>query len=152
MHEDAPWYRVFARNAESIPPAAVLADLVWGQAPLAGHFQADAQGWYRCELPLGPGKAPIAVECFRATEEGVRPEILSWAAFVETLDSPFSQEFMAILNSTAQVFTMQLPAPAVADLLRQLCRNVARAGDGVFQIDGEGFFWANGALALGEVP
>jgi hypothetical protein len=147
MNDNAPWYRVFARSAEPVPPAVVLADLVQGGAPVQGHFQADEHGWYRCELATVP---PVAVECFRVFEEGVRPELQSWAAYLETLESSYSQEFMEAVNAAAQVFTAQLPDARAAELLKQLCGNLARAADGVYQIDGEGFFWSNGALALGE--
>jgi hypothetical protein len=148
---DLPWYRVFARSAESVQPAEVLTDLTFQGAPVQGHFQADEHGWYRCELLTVPGIAPIVVECFRASEEGVRPELQSWAAYLETIDSPISQEFMLAITATAQVFTMQLPDTRVADVLEQLCGNLACAADGVYQIDGRGFFWSNGALALGEI-
>jgi hypothetical protein len=149
MNNTTRWYRVFARSAEPIEPAVVLADLVFDGLPVAGHFQADEHGWYRCELQAG-SIGPIVVECFRVMEEGVRPEVQSWAAYVESLESPHSQEFMEALNATAQVFTVLLPDARLTGLLRQLCGNLARAGAGIYQIDGEGFFWSNGCLALGE--
>jgi hypothetical protein len=149
---NARWYRVFNRSPEPVHPAVVLANLTFTAAPVQGHFQADEHGWYRCELIAGAGIEPIVVECFRVFEEGIRPELQSWAAYVETIDSPYSQEFMEVLNASAQVFTVQLTDVRAAELLKTLCGNLARAGDGVYQIDGEGFFWSNGALALGEAP
>src|SRR5207253_10187674 len=77
MNDSAPWYRVFARSAEPVHPAVVLADLVFDGAPVQGHFQADEHGWYRCELASVP---PSAVECLRVFEEGVRRELQRWAA------------------------------------------------------------------------
>jgi hypothetical protein len=150
MNDNTPWYRVFARGAEAIAPAVVLANLVAHGAPVEGHFQADEHGWYRCELRTAGPIGPIVVECFRVGEEGVRAEVQSWAAYLETLESPHSQEFMEAVNATAQVFTAQLSDARAADLLRQLCGNLARAAAGVYQIDGEGFFWSNDTLALGE--
>jgi hypothetical protein len=145
------WYRVFTRSAASIQPAIVLAGLVYDGAPVQGQFQADEHGWFRCELVVAAGALPIALECFRVFEEGVRPEVLSWAAYVETIDSPHSVELMELLNAASQVFTVQQADVRTADLLKGLCLNLARAGDGVYQIDGEGFFWPNGARAIGEV-
>jgi hypothetical protein len=144
------WYRVFTRIAEAIQPAVVLANLTHGSTPVQGHFQADEQGWYRCELIAGPEMEPIVVECYRVLEEGIRSELQSWAAYVETIDNPNSQELMAAINATAQVFTVQLTEMEAAGFVKRLCGNLARAGDGVYQIDGEGFFWCNGELALGE--
>jgi hypothetical protein len=150
MSDRTSWYRVFARSAASVPPAVVLADLVFDGAAVQGHFQADEHGWYRCELKTDREIGPIVVECFRVLEEGVRPEMQSWAAYLETLESPYSAEFMAAVNAAAQVFTMQLLDVRAAELLRQLCGNLAQAADGFYQVDGEGFFWSNGSLAVGE--
>jgi hypothetical protein len=150
MNDNVPWYRVFARSAEPVQPAVVLADLIWDGVPVNGHFQADEHGWYRCELIAAPAMGPIVVECFRVLEDGLRPELQSWAAYVETIDSPHSPEFMEAINAAAQVFTVQVFDPRAANLVRTLCDNLAHAGDGVYQIDGEGFFWSNGKLAVAE--
>jgi hypothetical protein len=146
-----PWYRVFARAAGPVPPAVVLADLQLDGAPVAGHFRGDEEGWYRCELHTTPDIGPLIVECYRGTEAGVRPELQSWAAYLDALDSPAAQELMATVSCAAQVFTARQHDPRAAEVLQQLCRNLAGATDGVYQIDGEGFFWSNGVLALGEI-
>jgi hypothetical protein len=148
------WSRVFARHPQSPEPAALLAHLNQ-LTPVAGHFVGDDQGWFRAELSCGTG-APLHLERYLSSEEGIRAELNNWAAFLETCDySPAYLGLMERVIQTTQLFTVRRPVDHSDDVLVDrvsdaLCRYLAGAMDGVIQVDGVGFFAADGAQLLQE--
>ncbi len=58
---------------------------------------------------------------------------------------------MERIVQTRQLFTLGRPAgdaPLLDDVCLALCRFLAAAADGVYQIDGRGFFAADGSLLV----
>src|SRR3954471_9113594 len=93
------WIRVFGR-LDAVPPAEVLA--VEG---VAARVEADDAGWYRAEVDVG-GVA-LVVERWLADEEGIRGELSSWAALLETCDhSPHHVALMERAIQARQLFTV----------------------------------------------
>ena len=149
------WYRVFGRNDAPPAPGAILEHLTGLGAAVTGRFAGDEAGWFRAELVCA-GEGPLGLERFLSAAEGIRAELNSWAAYLETCgDSPGHVRLMERMIQTAQLFTLGCPDqpadPALVErLCLGLCRFLARATDGVYQVDGRGFFAADGTLLLGE--
>jgi hypothetical protein len=148
------WYRVFGSNGARPEPGAILEHLNGLGPAVTGRFAGDAAGWFRADL--GCAGTGLCLERFLATEEGIRAELNSWAAHLEAGgDSPERLRLMERMIQTAQLFTLEAPdGPADRDLAERLClglcRFLARATDGVYQVDGRGFFAADGTLLLAE--
>src|SRR5919197_4936890 len=149
------WYRVFGGNNVEPAPGAVLAHLNGLGAAVTGRFRGDADGWFEAEL-LVADTTPLHLERFLAGEEGIRAELNSYVAWLETREEgPHHGSLIARVVQTAQLFTLERPdGPGDADRLDRLCvglcRFLAEATAGVYQVDGEGFFAADGVLLLGE--
>jgi hypothetical protein len=149
------WHRVFGTKSAPVEPERLLAHLQSRGLNVSSHSRGDDQGWFRVELRL-EGEEAVALERFLATEEGIRPELNSWAAWLETVqDNPHAVRLMLHMVNTAQVFTVQ----AVADtedpeqcqpLAGEICRFLAGETAGVYQVDGQGFFAADGTLLVPE--
>jgi hypothetical protein len=141
------WFRVFGTAEVEPAPAALLEHL-----QVRGHFRGDDQGWFEANLVFLDEAEPLRLERFLASEQGIRDELNSWAAWIETAtDSPVGPELMVHLIGTKQLFTLQRPNEIqVVELCLQVCRYLARATAGVYQVDEQGFFAADGKLLLKE--
>ena len=138
------WYRVFGASDAEPAPAAIL-EWLNGLASVAGAFHGDEAGWFRAELTVA-GATTLELERFLSTEEGVRAELNSWAAHLEACgDGPENVRLMERIIQVRQLFTVQGPAEADGVCVA-LCQLLAETTDGVYQIDGRGFFGADGAL------
>lgn len=138
--------RVFGANTVEPDPATLL-EFLTGLIPDAqGHFQGDDQGWFRLRLVSEP--AAMHVERYLATEEGIRAELNTWAAWVEaTGEGPEHAALMQRLIATQQLVVLH---DFPAELAEKLCAHLARRIDGIYQVDGRGFFTAEGAVLLSE--
>jgi hypothetical protein len=144
------WYRVFGTGPEEPAPAGLLEHL--GPA-VPVTFHGDDGGWFKAELAWDPEESPLHLERYLASEEGIRDELNSWAAWVEaTGEGPVQSQLMQHLIGTQQVFTLWRPhQSAAADpLCRGLCDWLARKTVGIYQVDGQGFLEAGGQLLLTE--
>ncbi len=150
------WYRVFGASAAQPAPALVLQTL--REAGVAGeaHFRGDVDGWTALEVVLAEGASPLVVECYLASEEGIRQELNTWAAWLETCDtSPAHVGLMERVIQAQQLFVMRRPLDHADEarlerVCETLCRFLAEATEGVWQSDGEGFFAPDGTLLLRE--
>src|SRR5262245_49510681 len=146
------WLRVFGARDEVPAPAGI-------EGCLAGagsvSFVADESGWYRADISAGEG-SPITLERFLADEEGIRAELNSWAAYLETLDySPHHVALMERTIQSRQLFTIRKPIDhgdeaGIDRLCAALARRLAELTSGFYQIDGRGFFDAAGELLVAE--
>jgi hypothetical protein len=149
------WYRVFGRNESPPPPAALLSHLQGCGLAVEARFRGDDLGWTAAELRVGVG-GPVFVERYLTTEDDLRDDLNSWAAFLETCDySPNHAMLMERVVQSAQLITLRRPIDHADEVrLEQLCdaacRHLAAATDGVYQIDGQGWFAADGTLLLQE--
>jgi hypothetical protein len=149
------WFRVFGTNGRQPEPADLLEHLQALGFEVSGKFRGDDQGWFQAELWFGPD-VPLLLSCYRAEEEGLRAELNTWAAWLETAESTASHgPLMRHVIGTTQLFALELPAshrqagPLYLACVA-LCRYLARETAGVYQADGEGFADADGALLLRE--
>jgi hypothetical protein len=150
------WLRVFGTSVRAPEPAELLEFLRGFAKEASGDFHGDAQGWFQAEIAVGAERPHLYLERYLATEEGMRHELNAWAAWVETFeDHPAQGTLMQHLTSTAQVFTVRPPADEEEALSNEelwigLCRFLARESAGVYQVDDEGFYSADGTLLLAE--
>jgi hypothetical protein len=150
------WHRVFARSAAEVRPSALAAHLHAAGLPVQPHFKADDHGWTSGELVLPGGGTPVRVERYLTDADGLRDELNAFAAELETMDfSPESPRLMAHVIQAKQLFALRRPLDHADEAtLDRLCQEVvqflAAAADGVYQIDGRGWFAADGTLLLPE--
>ncbi|HBI47082.1 MAG TPA: hypothetical protein DDY78_30150 [Planctomycetales bacterium] len=141
------WYRVFGAGETEPAPGALLQQLNH-HAVVTGRFSADQGGWFGAELVVA-GSEPLEVERFLSTEDGVRAELNSWAAHLETCgEGPQYTLLMERMIQTKQMFTISDPTGAKSELCIVLCRCLAEVAEGVYQVDGGGFYSADGLLLI----
>src|SRR5436853_7039050 len=75
------WYRVFGTSAAEPEPAAVLEHLQLEGFEITGQFRGDSAGWFAAEIAFAGGSPPVQVERYLATEDDIRNELNSWAAW-----------------------------------------------------------------------
>jgi hypothetical protein len=154
------WFRVFGRNEVQIAPAAVVEALHGLGVETTGNFRGDDLGWFWAEFVLDPEEPPLRLERYLTKEDEIRADLNSWAAWLEgTGDSPQHVRLMQHVISTAQLFTMHQPIedadeieadPAKEQVFVGLCQFLARTTDGVYQVDHQGFFAADGTRLVPE--
>jgi hypothetical protein len=144
------WHRVFGRSEERVRPDDLLAYLQAQGAVVTGRFDGG-DDWWGAEIALAE-TMPLSLERFAAAEEGIRAELNSWAAYLETCDDePNHAPLMERVIQTRQLFTLHRPVDDCGEpWCVALCQYLARATDGVFQVDGQGFFAADGTPLLRE--
>jgi hypothetical protein len=150
------WLRVFSTSTHAPAPAELLEHLRELSGEARGDFQGDDQGWFRADVDLGAGRPPLRLERYLADEEGIRHELNAWAAWVEIFENHHAHDFlMQHLTATAQIFTLQVPSDAenagsTDESEVRVCRFLASKTAGVYQVDGQGFYSADGTLLLAE--
>ena len=135
-------WRVFGTNDAPVDPAWLLDHLHALDFEVAGQFKTDEHGWFRADLTHDDGA--IEIDRFLVAEEGVRGELNSWAAWLEE----HAPEHMGHMIGTRQIFTIL--ARADDELALEVCRYIAKHTDGIYQVDGAGFFTAAGILLARE--
>jgi hypothetical protein len=150
------WYRVFGTSAVQPPPADLLEHLNASGLTVAGHFRGDDLGWFRAELVYAEDSPPLELQRYLAGEEGIRGELNTWAAWLETQEeNRHHGRLMGHMIGTQQLFTLALPEDEIGDELAErvsleTCRFLAGRTDGVYQVDHGGFFAADGTLLVEE--
>ena len=145
----------FGAVAQLLVLVGQSAILVTGNFP-QGMFNmvVGYQGWFSARFELDGGGS-LQLERFLVREERMRSELNSWCAWAETLPET-AQQALALdkLVACQQIFTFfeegeeedaRTSAACVA-----LARWLAVRLEGIYQIDGQGFFDAAGSLLLAE--
>jgi hypothetical protein len=150
------WSRVFGRSDVTPEPAALLGHLRSLGLPYAGQFRGDDLGWTGGELIVQAGATPVDIERYLTATDDLRDDLNTWAAWLETQDhEPRHRTLMEDVVATRQLITIRRP-PDRADeatldrVCTVLCQWLATRTDGVYQVDGGGFFAADGTLLLHE--
>ena len=150
------WYRVLGRSSNDVPPAALTAHLHAAGLPVEPHFKGDDLGWTSGELRLAGLNTPVLLDRYLAKEDAIRDDLNAYAAILETCDySPNHASLMERVIQSQQLVVLRKPLDAINEvalekLLIESCRFLASHTDGVYQIDGEGWFSADGTLLLQE--
>ena len=149
------WYRVFGSSEVEPAPAALAAHLHGSGLAVEPHFKGDDLGWTEGELRLPVG-SPILLSRYLTKEDDLRDDLNAYAAELETMTySPNSGPLMERVIQTRQLITLRKPVDLtdevlVEKVLEEAVRFLAAATDGVFQIDGRGWFTATGELLVQE--
>jgi hypothetical protein len=149
------WYRVFCRSEAEVEPTHLLARVQTPGRPVTGQFRGDELGWTAAELTVGSG-SPVFAERYLTGEDGLRDDLNTWAAWLETQDhEPNHRRLMERVIQSRQLVTVRRPVDhsnesSVEDVCRILCQALAAAADGVYQVEGDGWFAADGQRLLTE--
>lgn len=149
------WYRVFSLSEFEPPPAALAAHLHAHGLAVEPHFKGDDLGWTEGELRLASG-SPVLLARFLTKEDDLRDDLNAYAAELETMTySPNSAPLMERVIQTKQLITLRKPVDLadevlVETVLEEAVRFLAGATNGVYQIDGRGWFAATGDLLVQE--
>ena len=149
------WYRVFCRADTEVKPDELLARLQAPGRTASGRFRGDDLGWTAAELEVAAG-SPVYVERYLTGEDDLRDDLNTWAAWLETQDhEPNHAQLMEHVVQSKQLVTVRRPVDhsnevAVEDLCRAVCQTLAAAAEGVYQVEGDGWFAADGERLLTE--
>jgi hypothetical protein len=150
------WYRIFGGVDTEVPPASLAAHLHAAGLPVEPHFKGDDLGWTEGELRLPGDGTPVYLARYLTGEDDLRDDLNAHAAELETMDySPNSGPLMARVTQTKQLITIRKPVGAADEVLLErvldlISRFLAAATDGIIQIDGRGWFAADGQLLVQE--
>lgn len=149
------WYRVFGSSDVEPSPAELAAHLHALGLTVEPHFKGDDLGWTSGELRLPVG-SPVLLARYLTKEDDLRDDLNAHAAELETMDySPNSGSLMQRVIQTKQLITLRKPVDAADEVLLEkvldaLTRFLASATDGVYQVDGRGWFSTSGELLVRE--
>ncbi len=115
------------------------------------HFKGDDLGWTSGELRLPNVK--VEMQRYLTRQDDLRDDLNAYAAMLETCDySPNNGLLMQHAIQTKQLITLSKPIDGdTGKLLEETCRFLAAATDGVYQIDGKGWFSMSGEILLQEL-
>lgn len=149
------WYRIFCRSDQTQPIAGLLVHLQALGLTLQSHVRGDDLGWTSAELRIGAG-SPVYLQHFLVKEDELRDDLNNWAAWLETATwSEHSVPLMERVIQTQQLITLRKPIDhsddiALENLCLACCQLLASACDGVYQIDDDGWYAADGTLLVKE--
>jgi hypothetical protein len=149
------WYRIFCRSGQTQPIAGLAAHLQALGLQTQTHVRGDDLGWTSAELRLGPG-SPVYLERFLVKEDELRGDLNNWAAWLETATwSEHSPALMERVIQTQQLITLRKPIDhpdeiALETLCLACCQFIATECEGIYQIDDDGWYAADGTLLVKE--
>jgi hypothetical protein len=153
----SPWFRVFGTNDALLEPVAVVQGVSTLGVPARGKFHAGPD-WFEGELIIDDAYC-LLLERY-PEGDNLSPALASWIDWLETApDIRYYHWLLGHVRQTRQLFTLhQRPTgpgeaamdPLVERVCAGLCRFLARETAGVYQVDGQGFFDAEGLLLVGE--
>jgi hypothetical protein len=149
------WYRVFGRSELEPAPLALAEYLHAAGLAIEPHFTGDDLGWTTGVLRLPVG-SPVLLARYLTGEDDLRDDLNAYAAELETMDySPNSAPLMERVIQTKQLITLRKPVDAADELLLDRVLEaavgyLATLTDGVYQIDGRGWFAPSGDLLVQE--
>lgn len=142
------WYRIFGANDVEPDHAAIL-EYLNRLAEVRGRFQRDNDGWFHADLVCGD--VTLSLDRYTPDEDGIRAALNNWATVVEAFSVADPTPLMERLIQTRQLFPVEGPEAGIGRLLcTALCKHLAQATDGVYQIDGDGIFATDGTRLLSE--
>jgi hypothetical protein len=150
------WLRVFSRSEAEVPPAALAEHLHAAGLAVVPHFRGDAHGWTSGELVLPGGGTPVRLARYLTDVDDLRADLNTFAAELETMDySPNHRPLMERVIQTRQLVTVRRPLDhadevALDRVVEGVVRFLAATADGVYQIDGRGWFTPAGECLVPE--
>ena len=148
--------RIFGRTLTEVSPSALAEHLLAAGLTVEPHFRGDDLGWTGGTLTLPGSGSPMQLERFLTVEDELRADLNNYAAELETMDyNPNHVMLMQHVIQTQQLFALRRPLDhsdesMLETLNTTVAQYLARQSDGVYQIDGDGWFAADGELLLPE--
>jgi hypothetical protein len=149
-------YRVFSKSDQQPDPRPLGELANTFNTPVEGVFYGDDEGWTKLELKFAKRRSLVTIERYLAEEEELRQSFRTWAAWIESAnEDPANDWLMEHMINTQQLFTIEAKAktadqPFVKDVCTEMARYLARQTEGIYQIDDQGFFAADGKLLVRE--
>ncbi len=145
------WYRVFGTSDAGLEPGSLLGMMNASSYPVRARFGVDDAGWYQAEIIREDADEVYDLQRYFAEEEGIRDDLNTWAASVELVDSLHQTSLMQHFISTSQLFTLHATQGQPDEqFCRRLCQLLARATEGIYQVDGWGYYSASGDFLAPE--
>lgn len=150
------YYRVFGHSLASPAPTALAEHLHAAGLAVEPHFRGDDLGWTGGELVLPGGGTPIRLERYLTAEDDLRDTLNAFAAELEALPAhAHAVRLMEHVINTQQLVTLRRPIDHADDArldatLLAATRFLAAGTSGLYQIDGHGWFAADGTLLVTE--
>ena len=149
------WQRVFGRGDMGLTPGQIAGGLAAAGHACVPHFKGDDLGWTSGELHF-PSGSPVLLAHYLTKPDDLRADLNAFAAELETMTySPNSPALMERVIQTREMVTLRKPfdhsdETKLDALCEFLVQSLAAASDGVYQIDGRGWFTADGQLLVQE--
>jgi hypothetical protein len=149
------WSRVFGSIVDEPSPTALVEHLRGKGCEVVPHFKGDDLGWTVGELHL-PGGSPVLLSRYLTAEDELRDDLNAYAAELETKDyDPNHRTLMERVIQTHQLITVRRPVDHADEirlerLIELTVHFLAATTSGVFQVDGQGWFAADGTKLLTE--
>ncbi|MFO0938503.1 MAG: hypothetical protein U0798_18520 [Gemmataceae bacterium] len=149
------WLRVFGRSEQHISTVQIVEQLHQAGFPVVPAFKGDDLGWTEGSLTLESG-SPILLSRYLTDVDDLRDDLNAYAAELEGYNfQPAAQALMERVIQTRQLITIRKPVDhsnevLLNDVCDRLCKNLAGMIDGVYQIDGQGWYSAEGNQIIQE--
>lgn len=142
------WYRVFSPNPDPVSPVALAEHLHSAWFAVEPHFRGDDLGWTSGELRFA-GKL-VRIDRYLTVVDDIREDLNSFAAELESNETLHTAGLMRRVIQSHQLMALQCDCRECESLCLQAVQYLAAQSDGVYQIDGKGWFAATGELLVAE--
>ena len=145
----AGWFRVFLLQEEGPEPFRIMECLQSLVPEVKGKFRTDEDGWFQLILDHS-SIGELTIDHFLTSEKGVRAEINTWAAWLES-----KQQFdlMERIIQVKQILSFEVTPEMddnVSDALvyKRLALALAALAEGFVHMDGVGFLEPDGTVLI----
>jgi hypothetical protein len=145
----AGWFRVFLLQEDGPKPSGIMECLQSLIPEVKGKFRTDEDGWFQLILDHS-SIGELIIDHFLTSEKGVRSEINTWAAWLES-----KQQFdlMERIIQVKQILSFEV-TPEMEDnvsdslVYKRLALALAALAEGVVHIDAIGFLEPDGTVLI----
>ena len=145
----AGWFRVFLLQEDGPEPFRIMECLQSLIPEVKGKFRTDEDGWFQLILSH-PSVGELILDHFLTSEKGVRAEINTWAAWLE---SKQRLDLMERIIQVKQIFSFEV-TPEMEDnasdtlFFKRIALGLAALAQGFVHIDAMGFLEPDGTLLI----
>ena len=145
----AGWFRVFLLQEDGPKPSGIMECLQSLIPEVKGKFRTDEDGWFQLIIDHS-SIGELIIDHFLTSEKGVRSEINTWAAWLES-----KQQFdlMERIIQVKQILSFEV-TPEMEDnvsdslVYKRLALALAALAEGIVHIDAVGFLEPDGTLLI----
>lgn len=151
------WLRAFGRELTHPKLTSLCEHLQKAGLKVVPHFRGDDLGWTEGEIELVDAKATIGLARYLTEEDNLREDLNAYAAELESYADiqQGTKELMERVIQTRQMITIRKPINGNNEILMEkacelIASYFAERIDGVYQIDGQGWYLATGERLITE--